>query len=86
MEYLDGGELFDKVADEEYGLTEADCSKFLQQICSGVEYLHSQQVVHLDLKVSLTSNSKGRCLNIPGGWGYKIGILRVHQGNFVNPP
>ena len=52
MEYLAGGELFDKVADEDYVLTESDCSAFLKQICLGVEYLHSQYVVHLDIKVS----------------------------------
>ena len=52
MEYLDGGELFEKVADEEFSLTEADCCSFLKQICRGVEYLHSLSIVHLDLKVS----------------------------------
>ena len=52
MEYLDGGELFERVADEEFILTEADCSLFLKQICTGVEYLHSIHIVHLDLKVS----------------------------------
>jgi len=50
LEYLDGGELFEKVADEEYELTEAACSLFLKQICAGVQYLHSKRVVHLDLK------------------------------------
>ena len=49
MEYLDGGELFEKVADEEFALTEADCCTFLKQICRGVEYLHSINIVHLDL-------------------------------------
>eukprot|EP00092_Neocalanus_flemingeri_P025694 GFUD01027856.1.p1 GENE.GFUD01027856.1~~GFUD01027856.1.p1 ORF type:complete len:392 (+),score=90.66 GFUD01027856.1:31-1176(+) len=50
MEYLDGGELFDKVADEDFILTEVNCCLFLKQICMGVEYLHSNNIVHLDLK------------------------------------
>ena len=52
MEYLGGGELFEKVSDEDFTLTEADCCVFLRQICLGVQYLHSNNIVHLDLKVS----------------------------------
>ena len=52
MEYLDGGELFEKVTNEAFILTEADCCIFLRQICMGVKYLHSKNIVHLDLKVS----------------------------------
>lgn len=51
MEYIDGGELFVKIADEDYSLTESDCVKFVKQICQGAEYLHSLNIVHLDLKV-----------------------------------
>ena len=35
---------------EDFDLTEAECVEFLRQICSAVEYLHSQCVIHLDLK------------------------------------
>jgi len=52
MEYLDGGELFERVATEDFTLTESDCCLFLRQICRGVQYLHSRNIVHLDLKVS----------------------------------
>ena len=52
MEYLDGGELFVKIADEDFILTETDCVMFVSQICLGVQYLHSLSIVHLDLKVS----------------------------------
>ena len=51
MEYLDGGELFDRISEKSYTLTEADCRDFLTQICQGVCYLHSQNILHLDLKV-----------------------------------
>jgi serine/threonine protein kinase len=53
MEYLDGGELFERVATDDFTLTESDCCLFLRQICRGVQYLHTRNIVHLDLKVML---------------------------------
>eukprot|EP00092_Neocalanus_flemingeri_P063530 GFUD01076901.1.p1 GENE.GFUD01076901.1~~GFUD01076901.1.p1 ORF type:complete len:354 (+),score=89.18 GFUD01076901.1:116-1063(+) len=66
MEYLDGGELFDKVADEDFILTEVNCCLFLKQICMGVAYLHSNNIVHLDLKPEniVCTDKKGKNVKI----------------------
>ena len=41
-EFLSGGELFERVASEEFNLTEAECVQFVRQICEGVKYIHEQ--------------------------------------------
>lgn len=39
-EFLSGGELFEKVASDDYNLTEVECMRSIHQICDGVAYLH----------------------------------------------
>ncbi|KAM9530360.1 uncharacterized protein ACWYII_042087 [Salvelinus alpinus] len=50
MEYVDGGELFDRIIDENYNLTELDTVLFIRQICEGLQYMHKMYILHLDLK------------------------------------
>ncbi|XP_048404988.2 myosin light chain kinase 3-like isoform X2 [Stegostoma tigrinum] len=50
MEYIDGGELFDRIIDESYNLTEMDTILFVKQICEGLQYMHQRYILHLDLK------------------------------------
>ena len=51
-EFIAGGELFDRIADPNYKMTEAEAIKYMRQICQGLRHMHENNVVHLDLKVS----------------------------------
>lgn len=48
-----GGEIFNQcVADNDDAFTEKDVIRLAKQILNGVAFLHRNNVVHLDLKVS----------------------------------
>ncbi|XP_023567842.1 myosin light chain kinase family member 4 isoform X2 [Octodon degus] len=50
MEYVEGGELFDRIIDETCSLTELDTILFVKQICEGIRHMHQMYILHLDLK------------------------------------
>ncbi|XP_019335993.2 myosin light chain kinase, smooth muscle isoform X4 [Alligator mississippiensis] len=50
LEIVSGGELFERIIDEDFELTERECIKYMKQISEGVQYIHKQGIVHLDLK------------------------------------
>ncbi|NWY73232.1 MYLK2 kinase, partial [Erithacus rubecula] len=50
MEFVEGGELFERIIDDDYHLTEVDCMVFVRQICEGIRFMHHMCVLHLDLK------------------------------------
>ncbi|KPP75504.1 hypothetical protein Z043_105243, partial [Scleropages formosus] len=49
MELINGGELFDFVAEKE-NLLESEAIEFIKQILHGVGYMHSKHITHFDLK------------------------------------
>ena len=49
-EYLEGGELFQRISSADYTLTEAKCRDFIRQILKGIDFIHSKRIIHLALK------------------------------------
>jgi len=49
-----GGELLQRFVNED-NLTESEAAYYLRQLLLAVEYMHSRNVIHLDLKVILSS-------------------------------
>ncbi|KAK3552760.1 hypothetical protein QTP86_022345, partial [Hemibagrus guttatus] len=50
MELIAGGELFERIVDDNFEHTEQSSVGYMHQILQGVEYMHQQNIVHLDLK------------------------------------
>ncbi len=48
---ISGGELFERVIDDDFILTERLCELYTMQICEGVNFMHSCNIIHLDMKV-----------------------------------
>ncbi|XP_047544108.1 uncharacterized protein LOC125076163 [Vanessa atalanta] len=61
MDYLWGGELFDRIVEEEH-IKEVDVVPYVRQICEALLYLHERKIAHLDLKpeniICLSPNSR----------------------------
>ncbi len=66
MEYLDGKCLDDYVA-ENIGLSEYESIKFIRQIGTALSYMHSQEMLHMDVKPKNVMLKDGRCVLIDFG-------------------
>lgn len=49
-EFMSGGELFEKVADDSNRMSEAEAAEYMRQVCEGLCHMHENSYVHLDLK------------------------------------
>ncbi|KAM4535453.1 myosin light chain kinase, smooth muscle [Fundulus diaphanus] len=50
MEFIAGGELFERIVDDNFEHTEPASVRYMQQILEGMAFMHQQNIVHLDLK------------------------------------
>ncbi|XP_043082230.1 myosin light chain kinase, smooth muscle-like isoform X2 [Puntigrus tetrazona] len=50
LEYIAGGELFERIVDENFEHTEPNSVNYMRQILEGIQYIHRKRIVHLDLK------------------------------------
>ncbi|XAR62050.1 Non-specific serine/threonine protein kinase [Bertholletia excelsa] len=91
LEFITGGELFDKIV--HHGrLSEADSRRYFQQLIDGVDYCHSKGVYHRDLKPeNLLLDSQGNLKISDFGLsalpGEGVSLLRTTCGtpNYVAP-
>ena len=47
---ITGGELFERVIDDNFILTERLCELYVMQICDGINFMHKSNILHLDMK------------------------------------
>ncbi|RXM96405.1 Myosin light chain kinase, smooth muscle [Acipenser ruthenus] len=66
MEYIAGGELFERIVDDNFEHTEPTSVCYMRQILEGVQYMHHCNIVHLDLKPEniVCVNSTGSLIKI----------------------
>ncbi|XP_051628637.1 myosin light chain kinase, smooth muscle-like isoform X3 [Manacus candei] len=50
MEYVAGGELFERIVDDDFEHTEPSSAQYVRQILEGLQFMHGRAIVHLDLK------------------------------------
>ncbi|XP_072926800.1 myosin light chain kinase, smooth muscle-like [Hemitrygon akajei] len=88
MEYVSGGELFERIVDEDFELTEPTCVSYVRQILQGVHFMHQQNIVHLDLKpenVVCVSKDSTRIKIIDFGLARKLDANDVMKVLFGTP-
>ncbi|XP_051969746.1 myosin light chain kinase, smooth muscle-like [Xyrauchen texanus] len=50
LEYIAGGELFERIVGDNFEHTEPNSVNYIHQILEGIQYIHRKQIIHLDLK------------------------------------
>ncbi|XP_026057311.1 myosin light chain kinase, smooth muscle-like [Carassius auratus] len=66
LEYIAGGELFERIVDENFEHTEPNVVNYMRQILEGIQYIQSKNILHLDLKPEniVCVNSAGSLIKI----------------------
>eukprot|EP00092_Neocalanus_flemingeri_P027419 GFUD01029736.1.p1 GENE.GFUD01029736.1~~GFUD01029736.1.p1 ORF type:complete len:1514 (+),score=324.17 GFUD01029736.1:225-4766(+) len=87
-EYIGGGELFDRVIEDEFVLSEKACCAFTKQILEGVSYIHKNGIIHLDMKpenILCLTKSGNRIKIIDFGLARKFEPMKKLQILFGTP-
>lgn len=74
-----GGELFERIVDDNFEHTELTSVHYMQQILEGITYMHQQKILHLDLKPEniVCLDTTGTLIKIIDfGLATKIGMQR----------
>lgn len=83
-EFLTGGELFEKITDEEFysDFTERDAANIMEQVFEGINYCHMKGIVHRDLKPeNLLLESNVSSTDLGGKNKFKIKIIDFGTSN-----
>lgn len=81
---VSGGELFDFIAEKE-NLLESEAIEFISQILEGLGFMHSKNIAHFDLKVTL-NRPKWLLFLLLIFWNTIVNVLLEIILNFVIPP
>ncbi|CAI4225624.1 unnamed protein product [Auanema sp. JU1783] len=77
MEIVKGGELFERIADENYVVSEPDAMRIIKQLCEALNYIHQRNIIHLDIKpenIMLLSQNRNEIKLID------FGLARFYDG------
>uniref|UniRef100_A0A7S1TNU6 Non-specific serine/threonine protein kinase n=1 Tax=Erythrolobus australicus TaxID=1077150 RepID=A0A7S1TNU6_9RHOD len=75
MEYMEGGELFDIIAEEKQ-FSEEKAAQVMREVLNGVQYLHEAGVVHRDIKPE-------NILCVNKSWPLKVKLVDFGLANMV---
>ena len=82
---MSGGELFDRIAAEDYKMSEAEVINYMRQVCDGLRHMHENSIVHLDVKVNFEKSlhSTVKILKIGTPEIITIIVLQLEQLDFT---
>lgn len=64
FEFISGVDIFERLGTSNFDLTEQEIVRYLRQVCSALKFLHSQNVVHLDIRPDTIVYTTRRSSNI----------------------
>ena len=78
------GELFERISEDSYTLTEAKGITYMKQICTAIQYMHSLNILHLDLKAENILCVSVNSEDIKVGVSERIYVCSQNSGKFIH--